>query len=881
MKKVFVTILSVLLLTVILPFGDTFNNTVDADSYYPIGCAVDEFEVSYVQDDGDLSTVSCHSTFAEAKTQMKKNNDYVVRYAKSYSPTKIVAMNSGVAYTYPGRRDSLTMYLYQDISQGSSNERNYKYTYLTENFEMTYFDTLTEYSGSLSAYGKGYIKIAMNGFEGYCELEYTDLVPSKYLEKEIPIILGGNNVYNGEEPYTVIMSQNYYTLENRGNYVDLVFHYFRAYPDKTTDRLHAISNELYVDNAANYIAAGMRVGTRYYSYDGINFYSDRLMKNFVAQVYGYYQYLSLRSKTNVSASALNGFLSTVRSADETEMYNQGQTFINSQNNYGSNALLIYAMACQESGYGSSFYASDRYNLFGWGAYDSKPNHANSFESIEQCVNQHMGRNLNWFMDCTNWRYAGTCIGNKGTGINVQYSSDPYWGAKIASIAYRIDKFSNNNNGKLSDYNNYTIGLVDANYNASFGVNTANWNTPIYSSATGNDILYYSKFNNNYQKDLTVVINEKVGNRYKINIANPIINGSMYVDDECVPYDWNKSVAYIDCNRVSIINNKNTTVKANATYEKYNCVNSLSLNNNILTIEGLGVIQGTDFNTVNGSRHQIVFYSFIDNSEIAVFDAENIDSDGYDMNDGYNYKYAGFKASIDLTDEQLDIGNYYLALRTTNEGHTVEETLKTSNSKYRNRVSTYNDITYKLTANLLSSYRLEIDILSTPLDYTKISKPSARSSTVSFDSITLDENGDLEICGQGLIEYLDFSDLNKIEYNVYLVKDNQDYLKLSTSFNSDDKTDYTSALNSDYDLSYISFKSTTKDLEINTFDLVAGRYSLLLEIKNSISETLYIDILEFTNRGNAPLNNVTNENKDISLNTSSIRKRIELVVSDKD
>lgn len=880
MKKIVISLFTTLLLTTILPIGDVFKNEINAEAYYPIGCSIDEFEVSYIQDDGNLNKVSCHSSFADAKAKMKSSSDYVVRHANSYSPTKIIAMNSGVAYSYPARSGSITMNLYQNLEAKSNKRSIYKYTYITDYYEMSYYDTLVEYESSIKSNGKGFIKTSINGFDGYVELEYVDLVPSKYIDKGIAIYVGGDHggecLYNKESPYYVVCKKNYYSIDRNGNYYDLVYHYYSDYIDGSNHECYF--NEIHVDNAANYLNAGMKSGVKYYSNDGINFYSDSNCKNFVTQVYGYYQFLSLRSKTNISASTFNSFLTSL-GKNNSVMLNQGQSFINAQNTYGSNALLIFAMACQESGYGESGYARNNNNLFGWGAYDSNPDNAYYFSSVEQCINEHMGRNLNWFMDCTNWRYAGTCIGNKGTGINVVYSSDPYWGLKIAAIAYRIDKYSNNNNGNLTDYNNFTVGVVDSNYNPSFGINTSNWITPFYKNATGGDVLYYSKFNDNYQKDLTVVINEKIGDRYKINICNPIINGTMYVEDGCVAYDWNSSCAYIDCNRVSIINNKDISYKGEATYKNYNCINSLSLENNILTIEGLGVIQGTDFNTANGSSHQIVFYSFLDNSEAAVFNAENIDSDGYDMNDGYNYKYAGFKATIDLTSNNLTSGNYYISLRTTNEGHTVEDKLKTSSSKYRNNVSSYNGLSYKLTANMLSNYRLELDILDSPLNYTEISKPSARSSMVSFDSIVLDDDGNLNIFGQGLIEYVDFNDSEKVEFSVYLIKDRNDYLELDTSFNTSDQTNYTEILNSEYDLTYISFVASTKTIEKNTFDLNEGNYSLILKIKNTVTGTTYTDILEFTNRGNSPLNSISNDVKNISLITSNTRKRVELVVEE--
>lgn len=872
MKKIFIALFSTLLLSVILPLGNSFKVEIDADSYYPMGCSVNEFEVSYIQDDGDLNKVSCHSSFADAKAKMKTSSDYVVRHANSYSPTKIIAMNSGVAYSYPARSGSITMNLYQNIVAKNNNTTKYKYTYITDYYEMTYYDTLVEYESSIKSNGKGFIKVSMNGFDGYVELEYTDLVPSKYIEKGIAIYVGGDHdgqcSYNKETPYYVVCHKNYYSIDKNGNYYDLVYHYYCDYIDGGNHQCY--SNELHVDNAANYLNAGMKTGVKYYSNDGINFYSDSNCTKFVAQVYGYYQFLSLRSKTNISGSTFNSFLKSL-GKNNSVILNKGQSFINAQNTYGSNALLIFSMACQESAYGESGYARNNHNLFGWGAYDSNPDNAHYFESVEQCINEHMGRNLNWYMDCTNWRYAGTCIGNKGTGINLVYCSDPYWGLKIASIAYRIDKYSNNNNGNLTDFNNYTVGVVDSNYNPSFGINTSNWNTPIYKNASGGDVLYYSKFNNNYQKDLTVVINEKVGNRYKVNISNPIINGSMYVDDGCVAYDWNKSIAYIDCNRVSITNGKKVTSveKSTPTYKEFSSLRGITIENGILNVNGIGGIQGMDFTNNDANiKHEIIFYDANNSENKYEFIAENTAITGYNLNDGYDYKYVGYNLNLELNDENLPVGSYYLVLKTTNGSKTVESTIVSANSQYSNIIYYDTNNNYRITNNYIYNYRIEFDIFKTELNYSEISMPSSRKSLVSFDDISFDEEGYLNITGHGMIYYLNYDNPDNIAYTIYLVGEDGTTLQMNTEL-TENKFDYKTQLNSSYNLDHISFSGKI-DLKG-----VTGTYNLILKIRNDSS----IDYSEFVNMARMEMPSISNEILNDKILTSNVRNRLYLVAEE--
>ena len=37
-----------------------------------------------------------------------------------------------------------------------------------------------------------------------------------------------------------------------------------------------------------------------------------------------------------------------------------------------------------------------------------------------------------------YRYNGGFLGNKASGLNVKYASDPYWGEKAANIVWRLD-----------------------------------------------------------------------------------------------------------------------------------------------------------------------------------------------------------------------------------------------------------------------------------------------------------------------------------------------------------------------------------------------------------------------------------------------------------
>lgn len=855
MKKYLIqTFLFTLLLVIVLPI---FNNTsVSASTdYYPMACNVDEFEVSHIEDDGSLSKVSCHSTLADAKQAMKVKDSYVVRYSKSYSPTKIVAMNSGLVYSYPGRSGHITMNIYQNYKT-RTNDSKYKTTYITNHYEMTYVDTLGPEAWDIKENGKGYIKVIENGFEGFTDLEYTDLVPFKYINENIPIYLGGNNTYENEDPFKVVLEQNYYCLEQNGNYKDLVFYYHRGYSSKGND---CLTYSLSIDNATNYLDAGMKMNTKYYSNDGINFYSDSKLTNFVARVYNYYQFLPLRSKTNIPSTVLDNYEIKVNKSAKSIMRNTGSIWIDYQNKYGCNALLTYAMACLESSYGTSDIALAANNLFGWAAIDSDPSNATTYSSVKNDIEQQMGRNLRWFMDYSNRRYFGTCVGNKGAGFNVQYSSDPYWGEKISNIAYAIDKYANNNNGKLSDHNSYTIGFVLDNYNNVFrNDNPSIWDPNIYKTNNTNNVLYTGRYGSNYQKDLTVIVLSEENNRYKIQSTNNVKNNEIITDDGIFEYDWNSSIGFIDVDKVKILNNK--TVIQNYTHEALSLVDDVSINDCILTIKGLGLITNYNFTDKNIIKQELNIYRLSDNSLYKTINCDLTETSWYDINDGFSYKYCGFEANIDLN--EIDKNNYIFKIKTSlniNNEQTCNESLLCSNE---DRLNSFNKVIsnniYRLSTNDVYNYRFELDVTNnfTQIDYSKINKPSTRSSFSSLDSITYDEaNNKLIFNGLGMIYYLNYNNLD-ISHKLYLVNDSQiieaETSTIKSSYNLQE------IYQSKYNMDNIAYKACVDISKLN------GSYYLVLEIRNGE----YVDYIEITNDFNMDYGTC----KNVSFKIDKVRDR---------
>ncbi len=842
MKKLFIKLLVICLL---VPFIGTFE--VSAQDLKSCG-----YEVAYINDDGSFSTESCYSDFVSAKNRMKElGGDVVVRHDSSYSYTKIIAMNSGIAYSYP--RDGATLNIYQDVNNHSIY---YKQTYVARHFELNYLDT-ERYLGD----GRGMIETNINGFHGFTDLEYVDLVPSKFIRNGIAITLGGNNPYTNEGTFTFVPKQNYYERRTSGNYSEIVYHIYRGFP---ANGYEPVSEAIVIGPAPS----DMNEGVKYYSYDGVNFYSDSDFKNKSFTYYNYYQFLPLRSKTNISADIFNSYISKY---DNSVMRGTGQTFIDAQNKYGINALLLFAMAAHESANGTSGYATKRNNLFGWNAVDADPNQATSFSSVAACVNEQAGVNLRGFVDVTDGRFFSSSLGNKGSGLNVKYASDPYWGMEIASIAYQIDKLSKNKNGTLSDYNYYSLSLINK------------FDIPVKQDASdGSKTLYTTQYGPHYQEGFIVIDLGTQGSFTKVQSTNPIDeNGNIKTHRTPITtgnlnpisygeYDFDRSVAYINSEYLTVINkkNENTYDKPDKDLSLMQKINNLSVENNVIHIDGLAFIKGMSALNLDKISISIKTIDNLSKEVMKTYKTTVSEFDGISFGDTHTYKYIAYSVDIPLSD--FDEGSYSLKVSVNNDGYEYDGELSTTKFEFANINVSFNEMNYRIKINTYYNYRVEIEAESIPeiIDYAEISKPdnSIRNSLFSFDLIEIDDELNFNIDGRSMIYYTNYDNLDNLETTLYLVDSADNYYEIKCeNYKSD--FDYKEALQSSYNLDYISFKGTD-----NIGNIGKGMYSIILKVRNGE----FVDYIDLTTAKNVD-NTITKDGASYRIFKSNLKNRLMLEV----
>lgn len=356
-----------------------------------------------------------YKTFEDAQKGVTKNNQVIERNGK------IIKMPSGLVITNG----------YTVVYSHPKEETRYVTTSATIDTEMEYLGTEVEedYSGKKIFWAK---------------VQYADRIGYVKLDKATL------------KPYVLLTNRSYYIVSN-GELKHTIYY-------NSTNR-----EASYIIGKAPSV---LQEGKKYYSWNGYTFYNENNTA-ITGEYFNYYQFLPARSKTNYTVEEIDSYIMSELTRLEnlytlypTSYPNYKDATVNSklvglgevlkltEEKYQVNALMILALAQNESAYGLSNQALTNNNLFGLYVTDTNPLNK-KFTSVESNITELMEKfwNLNYIPPTAGYA-NGAVFGNKTIGFNVRYASDPYWGAKAAGQYYKIDKFLG-----FKDAGTYKIGMT--------------------------------------------------------------------------------------------------------------------------------------------------------------------------------------------------------------------------------------------------------------------------------------------------------------------------------------------------------------------------------------------------------------------------------------
>ena len=835
------------------------------------GCA---FDVDVVNDEGGFDHKGCYNDFESAKNAMNQlGQDAVVRNSNSVSPTKIVAMVNGLVVNNPYRRFGGA---YKDQTQRfySNSDFTGSNTY-TRQYQNAKYTGTAYYNGN----GYGSVGLLINGFYGYVNSYDCDLIPIKYVTNNLPITLGGG----GEGQYVLSPKMNYYYIDGS----DMVFQPYWIWSDyESKGQTYAVSSGASRLPKADWMTSG----TTYYSYDGYTFYTDQAMNTYAGTYYNYYQFLPLRTKSNLSASDLQNYLNSVGHGNDSVMSGNAQAFIDAQNKYGVNALMVYAMACHESAHGTSYYATTRANLFGWNAVDSNPDQASSYNGIYSAVEHHMGENLNGYLDIDDGRHFGMAVGNKGNGFNVCYASDTYWGIRIASIAYSIDKLTG-----LKDLNKIQLGVVSTDNGVYFShdTNGGKWYTTINDEG-----MSYGGYNP--RAYLVPVLSESNG-YYKTQTSDHLTNGRLTraKDSNYRTFDFDNNVAWIKKDWLTLLNNgspsttvtpepdptpvptptpdptpapsipeptpevtpqptpdstPDTTKLPSIDENIFRSIRNISVSEDgsKITIEGIGAFMNIEGASLNSVKHTLILANEQTGEEI------ELPTETREGTIGVTTQANTYVSTFDIS--TLKPGNYHFRIRVQN-GDTVGETRLYYTNYIDKSLKNSSGYSVHMFSNSPKGYRLDLSVEKNELDMTNTNKPSTKMARFNLKNVSFDGSM-MHLDGYSFMRGCDMSEATNPSINFYLVDEEGKVTELGGSLSAS-KMDYALLFSEKNDLSKAYF-----NVDYDLSSLHSGTYRVFVKLTSGE----YSDVFEAYN-----YNGSKTESDKYTLEKTDVRARYELTV----
>lgn len=147
--------------------------------------------------------------------------------------------------------------------------------------------------------------------------------------------------------------------------------------------------------------------------------------------------ISLHSEA--SANQLEGAVNALKA--DNGLKGLGEYFIKAESDYNINAIVLMAIACLESGYGTSELAQTKNNLFGLKADDDKKGtdeYGETFDSYEDNINTaafRLGCQYIVLDPSVPWRYCGS---KKLKDVGRIYCTSKDWADKVASLCERLE-----------------------------------------------------------------------------------------------------------------------------------------------------------------------------------------------------------------------------------------------------------------------------------------------------------------------------------------------------------------------------------------------------------------------------------------------------------
>ncbi|MBQ6817530.1 MAG: glucosaminidase domain-containing protein [Bacilli bacterium] len=645
--------------------------------------------------------------------------------------------------------------------------------YATLDFTTTGSSAVNSYM--YAEFSNGTYDSSADYFNGYYTAEGPYITTGSTETKAVTVISGLRSRVNRTRkettqyeivPISVSKPLNYYVANSSGD----LYHYFAYFSSQSSLRIGKAPEFMTPD-------------VKYYSYDGHYFYTSYLdliddlnTKTTTKAInpdlpwYNYYQFLPFHSTTNYTASDIDNYIrlkgyntfaytfydksyngqSKYPLSNESLLYSSGSYFMQMQQIYGVNPIMLLSISANESAWGRSYISIVKNNLFGMAAYDSSTSSARAYDSVLDSVldvaRVLTGSYFNAASD-TNY-YHGNFLGNKEGGVNVKYASDAYWGEKAASYYYSIDKTLG-----LKDYNTYVIGITNKE------------STKAYKTASTDNLAYYYNGTGRKLKNNTVLIIGEEGDFYKVMSDYSLAKSNNWTNSGfTTEYDFENNYVYVLKTDLTVINQKEyVTPKNNEEINK-------------IRIEYLN-----EFITLQTKNDATIYYDAYlqTKSDITIKNEVYLVANerSYTSSEDYSYKIIyndkGSVGWISAKDVKEMTGSYAIKYNKTHDaiGSTVYESTSTS-SKNLGAIKYNNQFIYVIESKKVDGATWYYTCLNPATNTFGWTLASGYNAPIKHTAVTVDPNPDKP-------EHPDIAEKHYVEAGMYYL----DAIKLNEEKNA--------------------------------------------------------------------------------------------------
>ena len=363
----------------------------------------------------------------------------IILYNYIFNKNEVLAKETGVEVNSNVKISNANEINLDEVINENNKENGFKEEFITEEVDLEY---ITKYQSNAEL-PKGVIQVVQEGREGKQEVtikrtyENGEIVKEEQVNSKITKAAVNKIVEVGSgigSTYKVKVGDKVYIVSDRAE--------IKLEPNGNSTKIATlgkneeltvleINGDYYKIEAIGIIGYVKKENVTYKNKENEN--SEQNNNSNSTNIRKLSFNMELNKPSGVSLEQFKKVLTDSKDVNKV-MQNNAEYFYYIEKQYNINGLFVAAVAIHESGWGTSKISKDKYNLFGYGAYDSNPyNGAYEFSDYSESIDLIARVFVKYYLNPKGTSiYGGEQASGKYyngptlTGVNTKYATDKNW-----------------------------------------------------------------------------------------------------------------------------------------------------------------------------------------------------------------------------------------------------------------------------------------------------------------------------------------------------------------------------------------------------------------------------------------------------------------------